>query len=166
MHPYTSLISGNLRGAFVAMNDDNVIGVDGGLPWHYSADLKRFKRQTMGSTIIMGRITWESIGSKALPGRRNIVISRNPVDGCEGYNSIDLALSQCADDDVWIIGGGQVYQAAMDKLNLLDVTYVPDKVAAEGSIKFPQIDPRMWKQASSTRLEDDPRLVNRVYIRR
>ena len=80
-----------LRGAIVAMTRDNVIGLDGGLPWHYSENLKRFKRRTMGYAVVLGRVTWESIGRKALPGRRNIVISRSAVPGVECYHGIEIA---------------------------------------------------------------------------
>ena len=68
-----------MRAAIVAISPERVIGIDGELPWHYSADLRRFKRLTMGTTVIMGRRTWESIGSRPLPGRHNIVITKNPL---------------------------------------------------------------------------------------
>ena len=121
-----------LRGAIVVMTEDespsgrHIIGVDGGLPWHYSADLKRFKKRTMGSVIIMGRVTWCSIGRKALPGRRNIVISRSKVADAEHYAGVEQALAAYPERRIWIIGGGQIYRAAMPYLNLLDVTFVPD----------------------------------------
>ena len=97
-----------VRGAIVAMNRDNIIGLDGKIPWHHSGDLKRFKRRTMGAAIIMGRLTWESIGSKPLPGRRNVVISRNPVENAECYTDICTATRACEGGDTWIIGGGQI----------------------------------------------------------
>ncbi|MGI9317478.1 MAG: dihydrofolate reductase, partial [bacterium] len=123
-----------LRGAFVAMNKDRVIGIDGSLPWHYSADLKRFKQRTMGSIIVMGRFTWESIGSKPLPGRRNIIVSRSGVDGVECHNTIDSVMTACEGQDIWFIGGGQIYRAALHLLNLLDVTLVPDKVESPNTV--------------------------------
>ena len=70
------------------MTRDRVIGVDGAMPWHYSEDLKRFKRRTMGCAILMGRVTWDSIGREELPGRRTLVISRSVVPG----SSITAAL--------------------------------------------------------------------------
>ncbi|MGB7204468.1 MAG: dihydrofolate reductase, partial [Anderseniella sp.] len=99
--------------AVVAASDNNVIGKDGGLPWHVSSDLKLFKEITLGKPVIMGRRTWESLPRRPLPGRRNIVITRNSdyeAEGAELARSVDEALSLCAgEDEVSIIGGGQVY---------------------------------------------------------
>ena len=98
----------------VAASENNVIGNKGGMPWHLGADLKYFKATTMGHAIIMGRKTFESIG-RALPGRRNMVISRNkdlPVpEGVELYPSLDEAL-RAAPDDAFVMGGGQIYNQA------------------------------------------------------
>ena len=154
-----------VRGAIVAMNRDNIIGLDGKIPWHHSSDLKRFKRRTMGAAIIMGRLTWESIGSKPLPGRRNVVISRNPVENAECYTDICTATRACEGGDTWIIGGGQIYAAAMDWLTLLDVTYVADIIDDPGVVRFPVIDPNLW-QESGTQSLDDSSLLNVIYHRR
>ncbi len=126
------------------MTRDRVIGIDGGLPWHYGEDLKRFKQRTMGCVVIMGRVTWDSIGRKALPGRRNIVISRSEVPGVEHYGGVERAIAACGDQDLWVIGGAQIYRAAMGYLNLLDVTWVPDVVEGEGVVRFPGIDLGCW----------------------
>lgn len=155
-----------LRGAVVAMNKERIIGVDGGLPWHYSADLKRFKERTMGSIIVMGRLTWESIGSKPLPGRRNIVISRSSVPGIECYQDIGQAMDACGDADIWFIGGGQVYRAVFPILNLLDVTLVPDKVYSSDVVTFPKINDEDWRVCQRAPIEADPRLINTIYVRR
>lgn len=155
-----------LRGAIVAMTRDHVIGLEGRLPWHYPDDLKRFKRRTMGCTIIMGRKTWESIGSTALPGRRNIVVTRKGVGGVECHGSVGEALDACGGSDSWIIGGGQVYRSAMPLLNLLDVTWVPDRIGAPGAVTFPPIDPDLWEASAEGPLEGDSGLRNTVYIRR
>lgn len=160
------LVKGKLRGAFVAMNARRVIGVNGGLPWRYSADIKRFKQRTMGYTIVMGRLTWESIGGKSLPDRRNIVISRSHIDGVECFSNLDKAFQALANDDVWIIGGGQIYLAVFDHLNLLDVTMVPDQINSPDTVKFPKIDPQSWRLASSNPLDENPALVNHIYLRR
>ena len=154
-----------LRAAIAAMNYDNVIGLDGDIPWHYSEDLKRFKQRTLDSTIIMGRLTWESIGSKPLPRRRNVVISRNAVENVEHYNDIDTAVDRCKEDDIWFIGGGQIYQAVMPILNLLDITYVPDKIEPANAVVFPQIDSKVWDATSEQKLENSE-LVNIIYQRR
>ena len=153
-----------LRGAIVAMNTDRVIGLAGKIPWHYSEDLKRFKSQTLGCTIIMGRLTWESIGSRPLPGRRNIVVSRRSVPDVECYQSVDDAMDNCTDTDTWVIGGGQVYSAAMGRITLLDVTYVPDQVDHESAIRFPEIDWTQWSEASRETI-DGTELVNIIYHR-
>ena len=98
----------------VAASENNVIGHKGGMPWHLSADLKYFKATTMGHAVIMGRKTFQSIG-RALPGRRNIVITRQRdfavPEGVETYGSLDEALAN-APDDAFVIGGGEIYNAA------------------------------------------------------
>lgn len=134
-----------LRGAIVAMTRARVIGKGGKLPWHYPEDLRRFKQRTMGCAVIMGRVTWDSLGRKPLPGRRNIVISRTGVDGVECYNEVAAALDACGDDDAWVIGGAQIYQAAMAYIDLLDVTFVPDVVEGDGLVRFPEIDWGRWE---------------------
>lgn len=148
------------------MNKDLVIGIDGKLPWHYSADLKRFKRRTMGTIIVMGRLTWESIGSKPLPGRRNIVVSRKEVTGVECYKTINDVMKACDEDDIWFIGGGQIYRTAFHLLNLLDVTWVPDKVNLENAVTFPKISESEWQIAQQSPIEEEPSLINTIYTRR
>ncbi len=150
------------------MTGDRVIGLDGGIPWHYPEDLKRFKRTTLGAAIIMGRLTWESINCKALPGRRNIVISRNPVKSIEHYDQVQLALSACDDQDIWVIGGGQIYQAAFKWLTRLDITYVPDRIDRPDAVRFPAIDPRVWQTTETTRTThiDGPGLTHVIYHRK
>ncbi len=156
-----------LRGAIVAMTRDRVIGVDGDLPWHYPADLRRFKERTMGCVVVMGRRTWESIGARPLPGRRNLVVSRSARgEQGEWFRELDAALDACGDADAWIIGGGQVYRAAMPRLNLLDVTWVPDLVSRPDAVTFPPINPADWAVVREAPLEDDSRLVNTIYKRR
>ncbi len=163
---HTTVYPSPLRGAIVAMNSDHVIGLDNDLPWHYRADLKRFKQRTLGKIIIMGRRTWESIGSKALPGRRNIVLSRNPVEGAECYTNITTAIERCEDQDLWVIGGSQIYSAAFDLLNLLDVTLVPDTVDSPRAVRFPPIDQTIWNPVKREPMQQDPNLINVIYTRR
>jgi len=154
-----------LRGAIVAMSRDGVIGLDGKIPWHYAADLKRFKRQTFGTTIIMGRHTWESIGAKPLPGRRNIVITRATLKGVDCFASIEDALASCA-GPIWFIGGAEIYREALDYCDVLDVTYVPDRIDHLGAVRFPEIDPEQWEAGPMTRFDDDVRLTRRIFRRR
>ena len=154
-----------LRGAIVAMNGDRVIGLDGDLPWRYPADLKRFKQRTLEHTIVMGRLTWESIGSRALPGRRNIVLTRSDIDGVETFRDLESLMAELSQEDVWFIGGGQIYQAVMPQLNLLDVTVVPDPVCSPDVVRFPEIDPAEWTEVSRQPLDGEPALTNVIYHR-
>ena len=155
-------------GAIAAMTKDRVIGIDNSIPWHYSEDFKRFKRVTLNGIIIMGRKTWESIGRKALPKRRNIVISRSTVDNAEHYSSIEQALTACRDSKlaVWFIGGGQIYADAITYCTHLDITTVPDIINPEGAILFPKIDPLFWSAGEITPLDTDPRLSVQRFSRR
>lgn len=135
----------------VAMAKDNVIGAKGGMPWKLSSDLKRFKRDTMGKPIIMGRKTWESIG-RPLPGRPNIVVTRNTnydAFGARVVSSLEDALNfareECAKlkvDEICIIGGGQLYKEALAKADRLYVTHV--FAEPEGDTWFPQILDSQW----------------------
>jgi dihydrofolate reductase len=155
-----------LRGAIVAMTRQRVIGLEGSLPWHYPEDLKRFKQCTLGHPIVMGRKTWQSIGSKPLPGRRNIVVSRRGISGeAECYPGVDAALDACGEEDAWVIGGGQVYRAAMPRLNLLDVTWVPDVIPPLGATTFPAIDRSSWRLQRECPLAGDDRLIHSIYVR-
>ena len=150
-----------LRGAIVAMTRDNVIGLDNGIPWHYPEDLRRFKRRTTGCTVVMGRKTWESIGARPLVNRRNIVISSKRPGDIEWYPDPESALARC-DGDTWIIGGGQIYRATLEWIEMLDITRVPDRIESDRAVRFPDIDEGVWHLESRERL-DDPRLENRIY---
>jgi dihydrofolate reductase len=153
------------RGIIVAVSPERVIGVGGKIPWHYPADLKRFKRLTMGGTIIMGRRTWESIGSKPLPGRRNVVITRGEVSGADRFSTLEEALATCT-GAVWFIGGAKLYEEAMRHSDFIDVTCVPDHVDAPDAVRFPPIDESIFSPGPLMPHEDDPRLQRRVYTRR
>ena len=161
-----------LRGAIVAMNKDRVIGMDGDLPWHYSADLKRFKRRTLNTTIIMGRLTWESIGAKPLPGRRNVIVSRSvnasltdSQSNTYWYNDLNNALTSANEEDAWIIGGGQLYAASMHWLNLIDITLVPDEISRTDVVRFPELETDQWRLVEEQPLEEAPQLTNQIYQR-
>lgn len=149
------------------MTRDRVIGRDNQIPWHYSEDFKRFKRVTLGGVIIMGRKTWESIGSHPLPGRRNIVISRSQVRDVEHYASVEAALASCRSEGlpIWFIGGAQIYAAALPECDLLDITWVPDRIEPVGAVLFPEIDPRQWRETEPRPLESDARLILQQYTR-
>ena len=134
----------------VAASTNNVIGVQGGLPWKISDDLKRFKALTMGKPIVMGRLTWESIG-RALPGRQNIVITRQSgfsAEGCDVVGSPAAALAVAADvAEIMIIGGSQIYGLFLLKAERLHVTRVHTEI--DGDAFFPTIDENEWALISS-----------------
>ncbi len=133
-----------------AASSNNVIGLRGELPWKISDDLKRFKRITMGKPVVMGRRTWESIG-RPLPGRKNIVISRQPgfsARGCEVVVSPAAALSVAGDAvEVMVIGGGQIYDLFLPKAGRLHITRVHADI--KGDAFFPRIDPAAWELIES-----------------
>ncbi|TWH01075.1 dihydrofolate reductase [Mesorhizobium sp. J18] len=142
----------------VAIAENGVIGSKGGLPWRLSTDLKRFKATTMGKPILMGRKTWESFPTHPLPGRRNIVITRDrnyKAEGAEVVGSLGEALElvcraagdSAPADEVSIIGGGEVYREAMPLADRLYVTHVLANV--DGDTYFPKIEPGVWKPVRS-----------------
>jgi dihydrofolate reductase len=134
----------------VAMSRNAVIGKDNRLPWHLPADLKRFKELTMGHTIVMGRKTWASIG-RPLPGRRSVIVSRNPdfhADGAVVAHTLDAALAASPDDnEIFIIGGEQIFRLAMPHANRIYLTIVQADV--EGDTFMPAIDPGQWRKTFS-----------------
>jgi dihydrofolate reductase len=131
---------------------DRVIGSDGELPWHLPEDLQRFKQLTMGSTVVMGRVTWESLPTsvRPLPGRRNIVVSGQAsydAPGAEVVSSLESAM-EGADGDVWVIGGASIYEQALPFADRVVRTRV--HVAVDGDARAPVLD------ADWTMVERDP----------
>jgi len=135
-----------------AVSQNGYIGLDGKLPWHYPEDMKLFASKTKNSTIIMGRKTFESIGSRPLPNRRNIVISRlaNGLgvlnhEGIEVFASVPEALDTCDNGkDVWIVGGERIYEAGMEFADEIHLTIVPnwiDVSYGQEAARFPWINP-------------------------
>ena len=121
---------------------NGVIGVDGRLPWELPEDLARFKKLTLGSTVVMGRATWESLPAavRPLPGRRNVVLSRQPgwqSPGAVVARTLAEALDQ--PDDVWVIGGASVYRDALPCADLVVVTELA--AAFDGDIRAPALGP-------------------------
>ena len=130
----------------VAVARDGVIGRDGDLPWHYSEDLRHFKRVTLGHAVIMGRRTYESIG-RPLPKRTNIVLSRQSelsIQGCEVVATLEAALRRAREEDPepCIIGGAGVYGAALPLATRIHLTQVDIEV--EGDTYFPELDWEEW----------------------
>jgi len=132
-----------------AIAKNNALGKDNDLIWHLPADLKRFKKVTTGHHILMGRNTFESIG-KPLPNRTSVIITRNNdyfIDGCLTANSVENAIEIAkSDEEVFVIGGAQVYKYAMDNnlVDKLDITIVHENFEAD--VFFPEIDTTVWKQ--------------------
>ena len=152
----------------VAMSNNNVIGINNTLPWHIPQDLKRFKSLTMGNPIVMGRKTFDSIG-RPLPGRKNIVITRNEdsiIEGAEIVNSINSLLALIKDEEhVFVIGGEQIYKIFLDHATHLYVTEVDSDVA--GDAHFPKLSTSQWKEVSREKLvsKDDLHFSFVDYIR-
>jgi len=141
----------------VAKAENNIIGSDNQLIWHLPNDLKHFKKLTSGHPVIMGRKTYESIG-KPLPNRTNIVITRNKSWNSEGIvivNSLEEAIEKGKEIDleIFIIGGGKIYEQAMGFANALEVTEVHHSF--EGDTKFPEIDLKIWKETVREDFEKD-----------
>jgi len=136
----------------VAMSENRVIGKDGALPWHLSADLKRFKRLTMGHTLVMGRRTHESIG-QPLPGRRTIVLTRQTVyspEGVETASNLATALELAAEDsEVFVVGGAEVYADALPEADRIYLTRIHAQF--EGDTSFPPLDKSVWRLVESER---------------
>lgn len=133
----------------VAVAGNGVIGCAGRMPWHISEDLRRFKRITSGHPVVMGRKTFESLGNKPLPGRTNIVVTRNAdftvPEGVVRVSSLEEALSEFRDTDeeVFIIGGGQIYRQAMPMADKLYLTRI--EASPEGDTHFPEIAADEWR---------------------
>jgi dihydrofolate reductase len=140
-----------------ALAEDGTIGDKGKIPWHISEDLKRFKRLTMGHPVIMGRRTFESIG-RPLPGRRNITLSRRA--GPDHFASLEAALKSCGDETVFIIGGAEIYRAALPIADKMLLTHV--KHPGGGDTKFPDYDRSQWKE---THREESPEYTYVEYER-
>jgi dihydrofolate reductase len=138
-----------------AVAENGVIGRDNGLPWRLPSDLRHFKAVTMGKPIVMGRKTFESIG-RALPGRDNIVVTRRTdmvADDVHVAYSLDEALGLAEGfarargvDEVFIIGGAEIYAEAIGRADRLYITEVAAR--PEGDATFPAIDPAMWREVS------------------
>jgi len=130
-----------------AVADNGVIGHrDGRLPWSLPADLARFKRLTLGHTLIMGRRTFEAIG-RPLPGRRTIVVTRDPgwsAAGVETAHGLDAAVAAAGAGEVFIAGGGEIYALALADAGALRLTHV--HMAADGEVRFPAIDWSAWRE--------------------
>ena len=143
----------------VAISDNNAIGRNNELLWHISEDLRFFRRTTVGSPVIMGRKTFESIG-KALPSRVNIVISRGfstaeEVAVCSSLEDAFKVAEETNLEKCFVIGGGQIYAQAINEADRLIVTHV-HTIIEDADTYFPQIDPAVWKVADRSEMFNDP----------
>lgn len=142
----------------VAHADNRIIGKDNDMPWHLPADLAYFKKTTLGKPVIMGRKTYDSIG-RPLPGRKNIVISRDEslnIEGVEVVQSVEQALAVASGvDEIMVIGGGAIYAHCMPKADKLYITHIDAKI--DGDTQFPDYDlENEWQMlASETRQADE-----------
>jgi dihydrofolate reductase len=141
----------------VAMAKNRVIGANNQIPWHLSADLKRFKQLTNGYPLLMGRKTHESIG-RALPGRRNLLISRNShyqARGCEVFTTIEAAIEACSTAKrLFVIGGSSLYQALLNRADLLYLTEIQTEFL--GDTYFPKWNHNDWQLLEQLDINDDP----------
>lgn len=131
-----------------AVGSNGVIGRDNDLPFRIREDLQRFKRLTVGHTLVMGRKTYDSIG-RPLPGRRTVVVTRQPdwsADGVEVTHSLDDALKLAEGNDLYVAGGGEIYRQALPHADRLELTEVDQ--APEGDVVFPAFDRAGWTETA------------------
>ena len=152
----------------VARSRDHVIGRDNQMPWKISADLQFFKRVTMGHPVIMGRKTWESIG-RPLPGRRNVVVSRNTelqLTGAEVVNSLDAALTTLSEfPRVFVIGGEQLFTQAFPKADRLFITEID--IDVDGGDTFFEVPNQLeWEEVERTPASEGEITFNFITLER
>lgn len=161
-----------------AMTPDRLIGSGGRLPWHNSADLKHFKRTTLGHAVIMGRKTYDSCGNRPLPGRRNIIISRSTSAGgqtppqptsdatsTDFVTSLEAALELCRQRNesiAFVVGGAQIYALALPIADEMILTFIHDE-GLFGDTHFPPWNAADWTEEV---MEADPSLDVRRYLRK
>lgn len=150
----------------VAMAANRTIGIDNTLPWRIPEDLRHFKALTMGHHMVMGRKTFDSIG-KPLPGRTTVVVTRNrelQIDGCIVAHTLEQALAACmSDEEVFIVGGAELYAQAMPLVDTLYITEIRQSVA--GDARFPEFDREEWAEvAREERHQDVPQLLDYDFV--
>ena len=135
----------------VAAAENGVIGKEGAIPWRLPEDLRRFKALTMSHPIVMGRKTWDSFPKKPLPGRTNIVITRQPgwrAEGAVTAASLDdaLRIARAQSGTVFVIGGGEIYRAALPQATRVELTEIHQ--AFDGDAHFPALDRTAWRETA------------------
>lgn len=136
-----------------AVAENNVIGGKNDLPWYLPEDLKRFKQLTTGKMVLMGSKTFDSIMArlgKPLPNRTSVVVTRNPTftapDGVKIFHDLDVALQTYTGQDIYVIGGGEIFKQTFDKADRLYITHIHK--AYEGDVLFPNIEPGQWEKVA------------------
>ena len=140
------------------MARNRVIGAGGRIPWHLPEELKRFKRLTLGHPVVMGRKTWESIG-RLLPGRATVIVTRQRgyrVPGAKVVHSLEAAIAACGmDEEIFVIGGAELYAQALPRAGRLYLTTVDTEVA--GDAFMPEIAPGDWREVAAESFTADTR---------
>ena len=157
-----------IKSIIAAISKNGVIGSENDIPWHYPADMKHFRNTTRGYPVIAGRKTYESFQIRPLPGRLNIVLSRNSDYAAEGgtevYTSLNAAYKRAeqeAKDKVFILGGAEIYRLAIDQIDEMVLTHIPEEV--DGDAFFPLWDQAQWNEVDR---RSEGELVFATYRRR
>ena len=157
-----------IKSIIAAISRNSVIGSDNDIPWHYPADMKHFRNTTRGYPVIAGRKTYESFQIRPLPGRLNIVLSRNADYAAEGnaevYTSLNAAYKRAeqeAKDKVFILGGAEIYRLAIDEIDELVLTHIPEEL--DGDAFFPPWNQAQWNEVDR---RGEGELVFATYRRR
>ena len=150
-----------------AMAKNRVIGRGNGIPWHIPGEQQRFKTMAMGHTLVMGRKTFESIG-RPLPGRKTIIITRNPeyrAAGCSVATSLAAAIALCPETEtIFIAGGGEIYREALPLAEAIYLTVLDREV--EGDTLFPEVAPNQFRATSTERVEGPDPYTLTIFSRR
>lgn len=153
----------------VAMDKNNVIGKENGMPWHLPNDLKHFKETTLGHTMIMGRKTFDSIG-RVLPGRKTVVLTRSEqtfpaeVEVIHSLEEIHTLQKANESEELFVIGGGELFKEMLPHADKLYVTVIDE--AFEGDVYFPEIDPTIWEEVSKEKgLKDEKNIYDYYFIK-
>lgn len=157
-----------IKSIIAAISRNSVIGSDNDIPWHYPADMKHFRNTTRGYPVIAGRKTYESFQIRPLPGRLNIVLSRNADYAAEGeaevYTSLNAAYKRAeqeAKDKVFILGGAEIYRLAIDQIDEMVLTHIPEEL--DGDAFFPPWNQAQWNEVDR---RSEGELVFATYRRR
>ncbi|MCY9657918.1 dihydrofolate reductase [Paenibacillus chondroitinus] len=148
-----------------AMDRNRAIGVNNTLPWHLPGDLKFFKSVTMGHPILMGRKTYESIG-RPLPGRRNVILTQNTefrAEGCEVIHSVDEAVQAFKDQELFVIGGAEIFRLFAEKVDRMYITFIEHEFEADTYMS--ELDLSEWTLVSSEQGERNEKNPYEYYFR-